>query len=308
MEPSLELVEPASIHSRFAGRNDEALVRKWALVLNARYIICHIGHDDSGWQLLVPTELHSRSIEELQTFEAENRHWPPLVPPYRPSRESRLTTLSLLFLLATFHNITRLNIPLFGHSAPDWREIGSAKVHLINYGEWWRLVTALTLHADFVHLLSNLTIGGFFVFFLCRELGSGLGWSMLLCAGILGNWFNSLVQLPTHSSVGSSTAVFGAVGMLAVINFVRHSNGTGRRWRLVGAAALALLALLGTEGKNTDIGAHLFGFVSGVGIGFIAEAMIARVGRPGRIMNRLLAFSAGVIVLVSWYAAINLHL
>ncbi|NVN97708.1 MAG: rhomboid family intramembrane serine protease, partial [Geobacteraceae bacterium] len=227
IEQQWELISPAQIDGRFDGRTDEAIIRKWALVLNARYIVCRVEHDETGWQLLVSSDQLPRATDELQAFEAENRNWPPIAPPYRSARESRLSTLSLLLLLATFHNITRLTIPIFGYPAPDWMEIGSAKVHLIHYGEWWRLITALTLHADSVHLLSNLTIGGFFVYFLCRELGSGLAWTLLFFAGTLGNWANSLVQLPTHSSVGSSTAVFGAVGILAVINFVRHTQGLG---------------------------------------------------------------------------------
>ncbi|MCE1226661.1 MAG: hypothetical protein LWW87_09280 [Geobacteraceae bacterium] len=47
-------------------------------------------------------------------------------------------------------------------------------------------MTALTLHADLQHLLGNLTIGGLFVFLLCRETGTGLSWFLLLAAGGLG--------------------------------------------------------------------------------------------------------------------------
>jgi len=299
-----QTVAPEEINTRFSQRNDEAFIRIWALVLTARSIPCRIEHDLNGWHLSIPAELMVRATEEIRTFEKENRNWPPAAPPYRSMRENSLSTLCILFLLATFHNITRLKIPLYGHPPPDWLDSGSAKVHLIHYGEWWRLITALTLHADWLHLLSNLTIGGFFVYLLCRELGSGLAWSLLVAAGTLGNWANAQVQLPTHSSIGASTAVFAAVGILATINFARHRLNRRGQWKLIIAAALALLALLGTEGKNTDLGAHLFGFRFGVGMGMAAEFLIARWGRPGRKLNGLLALTSGLLVSAAWWAAL----
>jgi membrane associated rhomboid family serine protease len=297
-------LSPAEINVRFSRRADESFIRVWALVLTARFIPCRMENDQNGWHLLIPADIVEKAIQELRAFEEENRNWPPTPPPYRSMTENSLSTLCILFLLATFHNIARLNIPLFDQPPPDWLYLGSAKVHLIHYGEWWRLITALTLHADWLHLLSNLTIGGFFVMLLCRELGSGLGWTLLLAAGTLGNWANAQVQLPTHSSIGASTAVFAAVGILATINFVRHRLNSRGQWKLIIAAALALLALLGTEGKNTDLGAHLFGFLFGVGMGITAEFLIARRGRPGRRMNGLLALISGLIVTAAWSIAL----
>ncbi len=298
-----QLLNPAEIGPQFSSRTDEACIRIWGLVLTARFIPCRIEHDQSGWHLLTPVELILKAIQELRFYEEENRNWPPAAPPYRPMMENSLSTLSILILLATFHNITRLDINLFGHPPPDWLYLGSAKVHLIHYGQWWRLVTALTLHADWLHLMSNLTIGGFFVLLLCQELGSGLAWFLLLSAGALGNWANAQLQLPTHSSIGASTAVFAAVGILAASNLVRHRLNSKGQWKLIAAAALALLALLGTEGKNTDLGAHLFGFIFGVGLGVATELAIVLKGRPGYVLNAFLAFLSGLIVTVAWCAA-----
>jgi len=104
------------------------------------------------------------------------------------------------------------------------------------------------------------------------------------CRGALGNLVNAGLQSPTHSSVGASTAVFGAVGILAALSMVRYGRNLRRRWMLPVAAALALLALLallGTEGKNSDLGAHLFGFIYGGCLGLITEYLIGRHGRPG---------------------------
>jgi membrane associated rhomboid family serine protease len=42
-------------------------------------------------------------------------------------------------------------------------------------GQWWRAITALTLHADVAHLAGNVVVGGLFMAFLCREAGVGAG-------------------------------------------------------------------------------------------------------------------------------------
>jgi membrane associated rhomboid family serine protease len=278
--------------------------RQGALVLDARSVPCLIEARDDDRYLLVPPEQYERALYELNCYIRENANWPPVPPQARPLLENTLATLSVLILLATFHNITRIDIALPGISSPDWIGIGNAQAAKILDGQWWRLVTALTLHADWAHLSSNLAIGGIFVIFLCRELGSGLAWSLLLSAGVLGNLVNACVQSPSHSSVGASTAVFGAVGVLAALSLVRHRHQLQRRWPLPVAAALALLAILGTEGKNTDLGAHLFGFVYGGFLGLIAEYLVGRRGRPGSLLNALLALVSAAAVAGAWWMAL----
>jgi membrane associated rhomboid family serine protease len=280
-------------------------VRQLALVLDSQAIPCLIEARDGGLHLLVPPEQYERAISELRCFVRENEQWPPLTPPARPLFENTLATLSVLILLATFHNLTHLDILLPGVSLPDWVAIGSAQADKILDGQWWRLVTALTLHADWAHLSSNLAIGGIFVIFLCRELGSGLAWSLLLSAGLLGNLVNACLQSPGHSSVGASTAVFGAVGILASLSLVRYRHQLQHRWPLPVAAALALLAILGTEGKNTDLGAHLFGFVYGGFLGLITEYLVGRHGRPGAVLNALLALLSVTVVVGAWWLALQ---
>lgn len=282
----------------------ERRVRRWALVLDARSIPCRIESGGMGWRLLVPVEYLADAREELRLFEEENRGWPPPEPPVDPLIDNRLATLSVLILLATFHNFTRLDISLFGHHPVVWVTLGAANSGKILDGQWWRLITALTLHGDWLHLFSNLTLGGLFIVLLCRDLGSGPAWILLLGSGILGNLANAFIQSPGHSSVGASTVVFGAVGILAALSVVRYRRVWKKRRVLPLAAALALLALLGTEGKNTDLGAHLFGFVSGIGLGLAAEHLFERYGRPGRRLNTLLALLSIVLVLAAWWAAL----
>ncbi|MDD5104074.1 MAG: rhomboid family intramembrane serine protease [Desulfuromonadaceae bacterium] len=280
--------------------------RSWALVLDSRTIPCCIAPDPNGWKLLVPEQQLESALRELRLYENANSNWPPALPVSRQLIENTLPTVSVLLLLALFHNLNLLGLSLPGRGIIDLKELGAAHAEIITQGHWWLAVTALTLHGDLTHLLSNLTIGGVFILLLCRELGSGFSWSLLLLSGTIGNLLNAWVQSPDHRSVGASTAVFGAVGMLAAISMVRYRHHLQRRWFIPVAAGLAILAILGTEGKETDLGAHLFGFCSGVFIGMAAEFFLGKYGRPGGVLNFLLALLSAGLVAVSWWAAIEL--
>ncbi|MBE0598536.1 MAG: rhomboid family intramembrane serine protease, partial [Desulfuromonadales bacterium] len=196
-------------------------------------------------------------------------------------------------------------IDLLAHHPVDWVALGNAHAGRIMAGQWWRTITALTLHADWPHLLSNIAIGGFFIHRLCRELGSGLSWSLVVAAGSLGNLVNAWLHSPSHRAVGASTAVFGALGLLAALNLIRYRHSLRRRWLLPVAAALALLAMLGTEGERTDVGAHLFGFAAGLLLGVATALVTARRGLPRRLLNGLLATATAAMVLGGWLAALT---
>lgn len=279
-------------------------LRRWGLVLEARGIPFRPERRGFGWHLLVPAGRLESALQELRRYEAENRHWPPAPPPPSPSIENTFSTFIVLALLAVFHNTTLLHLELFGHHPVDWIGLGNAHAGRIFAGQWWRTVTALTLHSDWLHLLSNLAAGGFFIARLCRELGSGLAWSLVLAAGTFGNLANAWLQSPGHRAVGASTAVFGALGLLAALSVVRYRHHRRRRWLLPIAAALALLAFLGTEGERTDLGAHLFGLVFGLLLGLATAFLIGRYGRPTPRLGWVLALTSAMVVSGAWLAAL----
>ena len=113
---------------------------------------------------------------------------------------------------------------------------------------------------------------------VCWNLGPGVGLWLVLLAGAGGNALTAVAHRADHISVGASTATFGAIGILAALRIVGGRTGSSRRkWWVVVAAGLALLALLGT-GPHADILAHLFGFLVGGGLGVIARAHAAATG------------------------------
>ena len=280
-------------------------LKNWTLVLQSRQIPCRSEKIDNKWQLLVPVDQYQNACHELIQYETENQNWPPPPPVERTLHENTASTIRILILLAIFHNITQHQINLFGHHPVNWFELGNAHAGKILNGEWWRLVTALTLHSGFLHLFSNIALGGIFMVRLCRLLGSGSAWFLVLCAGSLGNFLNALVQSPDHRSIGASTAVFGAVGLLATINMLHFRKDLRRRWPIPIAAALGLLALLGASGENTDIGAHLFGFTAGMGLGIVSKYFTQELKYPWRKINGGLAFLSIGLILMAWMLALT---
>jgi rhomboid protease GluP len=151
------------------------------------------------------------------------------------------------------------------HQQSIWFAAGAGdSAAMLNEGQWYRLVTPLTLHADLSHLLSNCLLGGFLLHFFFHLTGNGIGLLALLGSAALGNLLNVLGHGPGHLFVGFSTAIFSVIGMLCTIS---HAGRSGRPFLHVFMpimAGLALLAFLGSSGERTDLGGHLFGLLSGL--------------------------------------------
>ncbi|MDH3347706.1 MAG: rhomboid family intramembrane serine protease [Desulfobulbaceae bacterium] len=140
---------------------------------------------------------------------------------------------------------------------------------VIQQDQWYRCLTSLTLHADSAHLLGNCFIGGFLIHLLCSHIGFGTGWLLVVISGVMGNAINIWVHPPSHISVGLSTAVFGAIGIMTGMQMLHNIVRKSGRFIISLGAGLSLLAMLGSSGERTDLGAHLFGLLFGIALGFI---------------------------------------
>jgi membrane associated rhomboid family serine protease len=237
-----------------------------ALVLRARGIDCEIIEDRDGFSLLVSPERLAEAEAELKAFDEENvsaKGEAASTARYRAPIEIALLycTLMLFFFAAARRNFLSI----------DWLDIGSAQTGLIREGQLWRSVTALFLHVSGVHLLSNLVFGSLFLLLLTQILGAGFTAFCVLLAGAGGNLLNAMVRPPFHDSIGASTALFGAIGLMAALRQNWRERGGSLRFRfwVPVAAGLMLLTLLGVSGERTDILAHVFGFLAGVCLGII---------------------------------------
>ena len=169
----------------------------WSLVLSAAGIDHWLAYQRPHWLLRVEEENEELARLELAAYEEENANWPPADPgdpiSLQGTAGSQPPTLLIMSGLALF----------FAQTGP-WAEAGQwfqqgaiIGEQILRHGEWWRVVTALTLHADLAHLLGNVLIGGLPVHLLCRTIGSSaIGWALILTAGAVGNALNVLLHGP----------------------------------------------------------------------------------------------------------------
>lgn len=155
------------------------------------------------------------------------------------------------------------------HEYPDLVDQGSnSGPALFDCGEWWRPLTALFLHADTSHLLGNLAYGFILFPLLANSLGPREGWLLLLVSGVAGNVLSAWVRYPAaHSSLGASTAIFGAIGILAgqatALAWQTRSRRKLRELLVPLGAGICLLGWLGSGEIPTDVLSHLLGFLTG---------------------------------------------
>jgi membrane associated rhomboid family serine protease len=256
--------------------NGLAQLREWTLVLSSMGIAHAVRGLGNGWVILVSGEDHARAAEAIRLYELENRNWPPRRPrellPYARS----LVAPMLMLLLVLFFSVTGP-----ASRSSEWFARGTASSERILHGELWRAVTALTLHADTLHVLGNALTGSIFLSAVNRRLGDGRGPLVVLLSGALGNFMNAVWYRAGHLSIGASTAVFGAVGVLAATQLALDRTEKGRPWLQRVAPVVGGLALLGMLGASphSDLLAHLFGLAAGLIIGIAATLLTAKV-RP----------------------------
>jgi membrane associated rhomboid family serine protease len=277
----------------------------WSLVLQATNVPHRNRRSGFGWRIFVPSSSLEEAVLQIESYERENIS--PEIPagPEPSGFETGWTTLLVLAAGALFHAVASGRVISFDLWKIPWRELGMADAGLIRHGEWWRVITALTLHADPAHFFSNAAIGGVFMYILSRELKSGAAWLLFLASGGLGNMVNAWVHGPNHLSLGASTAVFGAVAALTAYRAMENRSLKIKSTLAPAAAGLAILAFMGTGGERTDLLAHLFGFLAGLPMGAFAGLLARTYGPPDEALNRLAGFAALCIPVYAWNKALS---
>ncbi len=274
--------------------SNQRAVAEAALVLQARHIDQRLGQTQDGlWALYVEEADGSRAKAELTRYRAENRNWPPRMALHEALPGAWMgSAWYILVLLAFFAFQTE--------GGGTW-QAGVADASAILAGEWWLGFSALLLHADILHLVSNLVFGSLFGFLVAAEIGSGPAWFGILLAGGLGNISNAFLfevgLEESHRSLGASTAVFGAVGILAVLEVCRRRGTPDSNIRKIAPMVfgVVLLGMYGIGGEDTDVTAHFAGFLSGCLLGGIAFILRPHLG--GRVAD-VCSYGAGVLIVL----------
>jgi rhomboid protease GluP len=161
---------------------------------------------------------------------------------------------------------------------------------LVRDGQWFRLFAANFLHADLLHLYMNglglLTLGAV----LERLLGPWR-FTLIYLISALGGSLASALAARAPYSVGASTAIFGLLGALAVLEWRFRTELPGGfrqtpRWWLMVLGINAALPLLV---PIIDGFAHAGGFVAGAlaALALCAQPNAIRRARPAPWSVRL---------------------
>jgi membrane associated rhomboid family serine protease len=284
--------------------------RDRALVLVSAEIPASMLRVGAEWILAVDEEHAPRAIAELGQYAAENRRERVPGPVSQSRLDARAWIGSAGYVLVLFlvgYLVASGAWPL------DAFDRGSLHGAAVRDGQWWRAVTALTLHVDSGHLAANLGFGAWFGYLAGQHLGPGAAWTVIVGAATLTNYLEGALGPRDHRSVGASTAVFAALGLLAACGWRQGPPaGLERSGRLRRAlvrwaplvAGLALLGFLGTEGESTDLVAHFGGFGAGIALGLPMGSPPMRA-RLMRLPQRAVGAIPVALVALGWVLALT---
>lgn len=130
--------------------------------------------------------------------------------------------------------------------------------------EYWRLLTAVAVHTDILHLLSNAVFLGFFAYLLFGYFGFWVFPVLSLAMAGLTNYLSLLTYPPRVSLVGASGLVYWMAGFwLTMYLMVERSVDPGKR--VIRAVCFALLVLFpSTFQQNVSYRTHAIGLGLGV--------------------------------------------
>ena len=249
-----------------AFEREEDRVHELGLVVLSQRTPYWVEESPDGYRLLVRESRAEAVARQLHLYRRESLHWPPVIPVVDETGTSLYHALGWGLLLILSQSISL--------RWPELREAGRLTAESVHNGEIYRCFTALCLHADVGHLAGNVFFGAVFLHLVARQTTGWLAWGGTLLAGTLGNYLNAMAHYPAaHASIGASTAVFGAIGIL--VSLPAGLMARMRAWRLYRSWAIPLvvglvfLAWFGTGDANTDTSAHLLGFASGLPVGLL---------------------------------------
>lgn len=263
----------------------------WSLVLASQGVepTIDFAEDGAGWALLVPAQDYDRALADIGQYERENRGWPWQQRVFQPGFLFDWGSVAWVLLLTLFY---WLNDQRF-----DLRSAGLMDSAAVARGEWWRLFTAVWLHADLAHLAGNATLGVVLLGLAMGRYGTGAGLLAAYLAGAGGNVLAGLFSGGTHRSLGASGMVMGSLGLLAVQSVALWKETPhAMKFILSGVfGGVMLFVLLGLS-PGSDLIAHFGGFVCGLVLGGLLTLVPKLAHSPS------LNFLAGLIFvwLVVW--------
>lgn len=244
---------------------------EWSLVLLSQGIESLADSTpETGWHIELPPEDFGRALRILRQYKLENRLRRIVQPSGTKLRFDWSNTWFFVLLLVVF---ALSEMP--GSTLREWGRMDRARFLA---GEWWRPLTAVSLHHDLPHLLSNVGIGMFFLGLAGGVFGAARAILISLFSGIAANIAGCLFHPGGYLGLGASGVVMGALGLLTC-DSILHRESTDTNLQRVSrglAAGVLLLVLLGFDPHpTTDVLAHVIGFAFGLILGITTTLLSA---------------------------------
>jgi membrane associated rhomboid family serine protease len=266
----------------------------WSLVLASQGIETVIERTDSVWELLVPVGEYEHAIATIRQYRDENRHWSWQRQVFKGGLVFDWASLSWVVLLIFFAWVG----PQF-----DLKTRGILDTAITSRGQWWRIFTAIWLHADMEHLASNAAIGFVLLGLAMGRFGTGAGLLGAYIAGVLANAGECLLPAEPHYSLGASGMVMGSLGILATQSLFLWRTPYGRRYSAIAVAAGLMLFILLGLAPGTDVVAHFGGFVFGLVLGGLLSLSRQATHKP--LFNFLCALVFILLTVIPWWNALK---
>ncbi len=183
----------------------------------------------------------------------------------------------LLALNALIYLVTIiLSFNLFTPASDVLQFLGWKQNDLIIQGEYWRLLTAMFLHGNLVHIFFN----GYALFILGLETERIYGTTRFLGVYFLGGLAGSIASyaFSPYPSVGASGAIFGLIGGLGMFYYLARDvlGDFGKRQLQSIVTIIAINLLIGfSAGGVIDNFAHIGGLIGGGIAGWILSPRYA---------------------------------
>jgi membrane associated rhomboid family serine protease len=285
--------------------------RERGLVVAAMELPHWIVREGGAWVLRVEESERERVAAALAEFEQEEKERPRAAQPEPLEIPKFALAMTLLAMVLLYRLQAVMPLPLVGR--------GAAADAQILHGEWWRMFTALTLHGGVEHLVSNISLAVFAFAFVFSRFGTGAGLLGTVLGGGLGNLLNAFAHAAKpHQSIGSSTALFASLGLLAgaelAARLMHRVTRTGWQLFVPIGAGFAFLALYGGGGTNrdgvpvsdvgnVDVMAHMFGLLAGIFLGALLFASGVRRGAPRWVQTVCGTGAMGLLALAWLFAS-----
>ncbi|WP_104654577.1 rhomboid family intramembrane serine protease [Ralstonia insidiosa] len=155
--------------------------------------------------------------------------------------------------------------------------LGGNAAYEVQHGEWWRLLSAIFLHAGVVHLVINM-IGLYSVGVAVERIYGPVAYVLIyLGAGLLGSALSLSFSAQHAIGVGASGAVFGVAGawLVAVSRYRNEMPEALSKRLLTQLGSFILYSLVqGLITAGIDNAAHIGGLVGGCALAYILPARL----------------------------------